>query len=240
MKFPNWLRIVWWALISAATTWFLYRRYPALIAGNATAADIVAFLVWVALLLAPIFQEVSLFGMAFKQQIEAVKERVAEEAAAIRSELHNAIDIRTTVSPSFNFPLSPSESQLPKLEEAAKRAAAEVLRAYGAPHLESRAEPKLDEDLQFLFATRYNLEREVFRISAVRGVSNLGPRVVSVPQILRALTDVDLITPELARSVREVYAVCSEAIHGQQLTAEKIGFVRDVATDLLAALRAIA
>jgi hypothetical protein len=239
MRFPNWIKISWWALVSVATTWFLYRRYPALVGGTGTAADIVAFVVWVALLLAPIFQEVGLFGVVFKQQIEALKEKVAEEAAATRAELHNAIAVHTTVSPQFNFPLPPSDAQLPRLEEVAKRAAAEVLQSHGAPRSAASAEPKLAEELQYLFATRYSLEREVFRIASVRGVSSFGPRVVSITQMLRALVEVGLLSPALAQSVREVYAVCSEAMHGQDNTAEKIPFVPDVAPDLVAALRAI-
>lgn len=63
MKLPNRFRILWWALLLSALSVFLYTRLEQFSKGMANVADIVAFLVWVALWLLPLFEELSFFGM---------------------------------------------------------------------------------------------------------------------------------------------------------------------------------
>lgn len=48
-----------------------------------------------------------------------------------------------------------------------------------------------------------------------------------------------MISPNLAHAVREVYSVCSAAIHGEDVSDNQVQFVRDVAPELLAALEAV-
>jgi hypothetical protein len=45
--------------------------------------------------------------------------------------------------------------------------------------------------------------------------------------------------PRLDHAIREVYAVCSPAIHGEPVTQAQIDFVKDVGPELIAALRSI-
>lgn len=235
MRLPNWSKVVWWGLVTASTTWFLYQRYPDLVAGRASPADVIAFLVWVALVLAPIFDEITLPGLKLKQQIEALRNDITQ----VRSELHSTADARANLSQQINIPLPPSDAQLPNLEKVAKAAAAEALKEYGSRTPPPPRDVDIPQDVQFLFATRYNLEREIYRIAYARGVSPFGPRVMSPMQMIRAIASAELISPQLERSIREVYAVCSAAVHAQDVTPAKIAFVRDVADDLLSALRAI-
>lgn len=235
MRLPNWSKIVWWGLVTSSTTGFLYQRYSDLVAGRAAPADVIVFLVWLALVLAPIFDEITIPGLKFKQQIESLKKEITQ----VRSELHSTADARASLSQQINFPLPPSDAQLPDLERVAKAAAAEALREYGTRVPPPPPDVGIPPDVQFLFATRYNLEREIYRIAYARGVSPFGPRVISPMQMIRAIASAQLISPQLERSIREVYAVCSAAVHAQDVTPAKIAFVRDVADDLLNALRAI-
>ena len=77
MKFPNWFKIVWWTLLLSVLTVFLWSRLPALQIGESVPTDIVIFLVWIGLALAPIFSEVGLFGLRFKQQIDEIRRDIA-------------------------------------------------------------------------------------------------------------------------------------------------------------------
>src|SRR6266446_2760204 len=104
MQLPNWFKVVWWLLLTGLLTAFLYHRYPDLVTGRAAAADIVVFVIWVALLLAPLFNEVSLLGITLKREIEDLKGFVSAQVVDIRSEVRNAVDVRTTFSPQFNIP----------------------------------------------------------------------------------------------------------------------------------------
>jgi hypothetical protein len=86
MKFSDWFKIPWWFLLTASLTWLLYNKYPDLIAGHAAPVDVFFFAVWVALMLVPLFQEVSFLGVRFKQQVEELKSFVATQIGEIRSE----------------------------------------------------------------------------------------------------------------------------------------------------------
>jgi hypothetical protein len=101
VKLPNWFKIAWWLLLTALITAFLWQRYPSLVAGQAAPADIVVLVVWIALLLAPLFSEISLLGITLKQQIDELKGFVSSQVSEVKSEVRNAVDVRTTFSLSF-------------------------------------------------------------------------------------------------------------------------------------------
>ena len=72
MRLPNWFKILWWIMLTGGVGWVLYQRYPDLVAGHAVPVDIFLFAVWVALMLIPLFQEVSFWGVKFKQEVDAL------------------------------------------------------------------------------------------------------------------------------------------------------------------------
>jgi hypothetical protein len=239
MKLPNWFKIAWWAILTLIVTVFLYRRYPELIAGRAAAADVVVFLIWLALLLVPIFQEVTLLGITLKQDIEDLKRNVTNQITSLRAELSNAVDVRTNFSPQINFPAPPPDSQLPALEERVKAAVSEAVQGLNRKQLSLPSEEMpVHSDVQFLFATRLHIEKELRRIARERDLHDVARRG-STMQLTRALVTAQVIEPSLEKAIREVYAVCSPAVHGEDVTAAQVRFVRDVAPSLLAALKAI-
>jgi ABC-type transport system involved in multi-copper enzyme maturation permease subunit len=107
MQLPSWLRILWWLSLSLLLSAFLYSRHAALFAGTASLLDLVAFIVWIALLLAPLFSEVSFLGLTIKQQLNDLKQHVASEVASIKTTL----DVKNTLNQQITIPrLSPIPS----------------------------------------------------------------------------------------------------------------------------------
>ena len=49
-----------------------------------------------------------------------------------------------------------------------------------------------------------------------------------------------LIAADVGRALREIYAVCSNAIHGNAPNDQQLAFVRDVAPGVLSVLKTIA
>ncbi|WP_206957493.1 hypothetical protein [Trinickia acidisoli] len=247
MKLPNWVRTGWWVILIVVLTVFLYGRYPDLKAGRAAAADVVVFVIWIALLLAPLFGEVSLLGIKLKQQFDELENMMTTQITDIRNDLRNTIDVRTTISPSFNIPAAPSDAQLPAIERRINEIISERLSALGVHVSPSILPINVDNDVSFLFAARYNLEKELRRImeSSPTAVSNADTtetvrrRAVPLPVHLRSLVDLGLIDRQLAGAIREVYSVCSPAIHGESVSKAQVAFVKDVAPRLIATLAAI-
>lgn len=239
MKFPNWFRAIWWLLLVSILSFFLWRRYPELVAGHASHADIVVFVIWLALLLAPLFSEISMFGVTLKQQIEELKGYVSSQIMDVKSEIKSAVDIRATISPHFNIPMPAADAQLPEIERSIKVAVADALAEHGVQQPPPPANVYVPQDVTFLFSVRHNLEKELRRIGTVRQLTEESRRPMSILYLTRALIAAELLEPRLAAAIREVYSVCSPAIHGEPVTEAQMSFVKDVGPDLIAALRAI-
>lgn len=236
MQLPNWFKIAWWATLTALLSYFLFLRYPDLVAGQAAPADIAVFVIWVGLLLAPLFSEVSLLGFTLKQQMDELKGFISTQV----TDLRNAVDVRTSITQQFTLPAN--DAKLPDIEAMVKTALAAQMSAQGKTAIQP-ANLAAPADVSLLFTARYNIERELRRIAegrqVVSGIASLVQRPPTISQLTRFLTQAELIEPSLANAIREVYSVCSPAIHGEQVTEAQVSFVRDVAPDLVATLRAV-
>lgn len=239
MQLPNWLKVLWWLTITAALTYFLHARLPDLLSGNAAASDIAVFGVWMALLLAPLFSEVSLLGVTLKNEIEELKGAIATQLTEIRTEVRNAVDVRATISPQFHMPAPVTDAQLPKLEERVKSAVESALASQGIRATPAEQPLAVESDVSFLFATRYNIEKELRRLASGRLLVGDSRRVISTFKLVEMLINSELVELNLGNAIREVYAVCSPAIHGEEVTPAQINFVRDVGPQLVATLKAI-
>jgi hypothetical protein len=235
MKLPNWFKVVWWVLLVALLTFFLLQRYPDLVEGRATPSDVFAFSVWAALVLVPLFQELSLFGSEVKQEIRELRSELKSELVNLRSQMLSRAEAQARVN---LVPLP--DAELPALEKRAQVAVKKTIQQHGSPHepsLTSRI--SVDDYTQALFEARYSIERDLRRIAAARldisGKGNPGPIV----EIIGALVESQLLDLGLAGAIREVDAICSFAVHGQTPSDAQVRFVENVLPGLLKALHAI-
>lgn len=240
MKLPNWFKIVWWLVLIALLTALLAVRHEAILAGRVSVLDAATFAIWIALLLAPLFSEMSFLGIKLKREMEQLKGELTAQIGDMRNELKAAIDVRTTVSPQFNFPVPPNDAQLPQIERTIRDAISDAMQTAGKSAPPHPKEVQVSEDVAFLFSIRYGLERELRRIATDRQLLPDTRRAVAGMQLLRAVQGAELIEPQLSHAIREVYAVCSPAVHGEEVTRAQVSFVRDVGPELIATLQAIA
>jgi hypothetical protein len=238
MTLPNRFKIIWWLLLLVGAGALLRERLSAIANGMATPPDMVVLLLFVALALAPIFKEIDLFGLKLKQNIRELKEEVAN----LRFDVRNSVDVRTQISPIFHASAAapPPDSQLPALETRLRSVMMEVLREHGIDPPKFAAEiPSVTDDVNFLFRARYHIEKELRRILTSRTQADASRRPLPVFQIVRLLADEGLLDHRLAHVVREVFAVASPAVHGELVSDAKVAFVRDVAPELISALREV-
>ena len=239
MKLPTWFKIIWWLLITFLTGWLFYSRLPAISKGESAPVDIFVFLILVALLLAPIFQEVSFFGLKFKQAMDDLQKNILTQLSVFKA------DIQTTISSTSNvnvsFPQSAhSDDQLPDLEQRIRTAISEALQEEGMSTIQHSppAAFQVDEDTVFLFKTRHNIEKKIRRISAYY-TDVQDKRTVPISHLSNKLVRQELLNPKMAHAIREIYAVCSPAIHGEPVTEAQVSFVREVSPQVLDALNEI-
>jgi hypothetical protein len=249
MKLPTWLKIGWWFLLVGFFSHLLYQRYDSIMTGAATATDIVIFLILIALITIPLFHEVSLFGVGFRKEIDNLRTDVREQIINLRSEIQNTINMRAEISPQI-YLAPPTDSELPSIEERIRPILEQVLKEQGIERPVLPPEDRIVPDnTQYLFSVRYALEKELRRIwqdSKTEIILWKGQRASDVEwrprpfvQILQFLSDSGILVPEVHNGIREVYAICSSAIHGGDISEAKINFVRDVALGLIESLKAV-
>lgn len=76
MKLPNWFKILWWIALIGLTGIILFNRFDDIISGQSVPFDIFIFLIFVALMLVPIFSEIDFFGIKLKKEIEDLKQDI--------------------------------------------------------------------------------------------------------------------------------------------------------------------
>ena len=236
MKLPNWAKISWWIILLAVVTFFIIKRFDSIINGSASPADIFIFLIWVSLLLVPLFQEISFFGVKLKKEMDGLKSYVREQMINIRSEIQNSVDVRTQISPRIYFNQPISDSRLPRLKKRFK----EILNAQKTPSpVKTFKRAKIEEDTQFLFSVRHEIEKELRRIWKEFYPVEEGKPTKSFFQMVHSLSEIGIIKPEHTLVIRDVYNVCSPAIHGVQVSKSQVKFVRDIEPELMKSLKAI-
>lgn len=222
---------------------FLWRRLPDLIGGKAMAFDALAFVILVCLALSPIFSEMTLLGFSVKQQIESVKAHLDKQLQTLRAEFQNSVDVRSQFNPNITFSAPPPDTRLPEIEVSVQRAVENAMRTFGVRGADARVAPTENvppENVE-LFTVRYTIERELQRIWGERfGLADDNPaRPVPMQMVVQLLVKAGLISPELGHAIREVYSVCSAAIHGVVVSQAKVSFVREVSAGLITTLRAV-
>jgi len=238
--FSDWPRRIWWFLITLLLSVFLLVRYPDLIDGLATPADIIIFMVWLVLLMTPLFREINILGFGVKKEIDKLRQDVNSDIASLKMEVRNALDVRNTFNPQIYLPGPAPDSQLADVERCIVSAVEKTLRATGAPGSGNHSGTARCEPRQHLPVRNTFQHRE--RASTDSPWTRVDRSRRSTPcchTVVKALSDAGLIEPELARGIREVYFICSRAIHAEPVSEGQVALVRDVGPRLIAALRAI-
>lgn len=239
MRLPNWFRIAWWALLIFSLLFLLHSRLTAITSGLANGIDAFFFLILIILLLLPLFQEFDFFGIKLKSKIEELKSDVKEQITNLRSDMQT-IGINTQVSPQIYLTPPPSDNQLPQIEERFRKILKETLFTFDIKSsVDIQNELLIPNDVNYLFVVRYTIEKELKRIWQERFQKEGGLRFTPINKITQALYESKLLDKNLSNVIRDIYAICSPAIHGDDVSKNQIKFVEDIAPDLITALMAI-
>jgi hypothetical protein len=243
MDFSRTFKAIWWAILILGIGYYMSGRLEQLQAGNPTWFDALAFIAWLALSLGPFFKEMEFLGFKLKQEVRELKQHVSSEVAALRDIVQNNEQRQSLSSTHYIGYPPPTDAQLPNIQEQVRAAVREAVGEL-APLQPSPAQPGggLPPDVVLLASSRIALERvlrDLYRSFASTTISNL-VRHEPVTRIVNALIRTEVITPELGHAIREVYSVCSLAMHGEDVSSAKVEFVRNTAPELLNALEALA
>jgi len=241
MKLPNWFKIIWWLILLGLTGTILFKRYNAIVNGQSVVADVFIFLLFIALMLVPIFSEIEFFGIKLKKEMEELKSEIKIKLGDIKNEIRNS-QMQTFNATIQGFGPPPPDNKLPELETEIDRIVSDKLKQHGV---------KVDTDLHELinvpdnnlqlFKVRYSIETEVRRIWEQRFFNEKDNyrRHLTISKIIDDLTKYDLLDKNFYGILREILSICNYAIHGEKVTHKQVSFVTNNANQILEYLKEI-
>ncbi|WP_028532662.1 hypothetical protein [Paenibacillus sp. UNC217MF] len=248
MHFNKYFKYVWWVIIIASGVYLFYLRYDQLKTGSVGSFDTVLIAILAALMLIPFFSEVDILGIKLKQEFTTLKSEVKGDMKEIKEVVRNVVDInnQNKFSPSifFSNPSAPPDNQLDRIEEFIKSTMNQFIEQNAPVATEVKSITKLDvpDDNILLFSVRYNIEKEIRRIWMNNfGEFNSEGKIGYMPihRMVGDLVKYDIIPPSFSGAIKETYAVCSSAIHGEKPTEKQVIFIKDIASEVISTLKVI-
>lgn len=231
MKLPNWFKITWWIILLLLTGIILFKRYKAITTGQSVPADVFVFLIFVALMLVPIFSEIEFFGLKLRREIEELKEDIRIKFGDIKNEIRNnqTQTLNQTIQAYGQYGPPPPDSKLPELEEEIDKIVKAKLQEHGVI-LDQTLANRIDvpEDNLIMFKVRYNIENQLKRIWENRFDEKAFDqkfRHQPIMRIIHDLTKYEIIENNFYGILREILSICNYAIHGEEVTDNQINFV---------------
>ena len=188
-----------------------------------TAAHIIRVL-WLIVLLVPIFSEMELFGFKFKKEIKKIDEQVKEIKTSILT-----MQMQSTTNLYNYYP-----GQLPSNEK--RKLQTEVTTNYPRNYPEDYF--RTDDNTLYLFSVRRKFE-EILNSIAFKSeldFRNSEGMYVNTPTLLRRLYQKELIDAPIYNALREIFAICNRAVHGNDVIQNDVDFVKNTAPNCLSIL----
>ncbi len=239
MKINNTFKIIWWILLLLITSGFLLFRLNDIVNGKSVPFDIFLFIIFVALMLAPIFSEVEIFGIKLKQEIQDLKHEINLKFGDIKNEIRNSQN--QTLNATFHgFGPPPPDNKIPELEQKIDQ----ILKAQSKSNIHhedivNRIE--IPQDSIEMFKVRFSIEKEIRRIWEQRfsQESNFKNRHLTIMKIIQDLSEYEIISHNFNGVLREILSICNYAIHGEKLSANQVRFVSNNAAEVIEILKQI-
>ena len=209
-----------------------------MISGKPSYFDLVVFVVWVGICLAPIFQEMSFLGFKFKQQIEELKKDINHQLSIMKTEIRSSIEVSNANQNHISVNASPEparDSEIPQLEEAINK----ILKSKGIDQADYQL-PEASPIVIEMFKVRLSFEHLVNRYTSentpVIATDISRRRGYSLGRTLSELRKSSYLSQDVLAGVSEIISICNYAIHNEKVSDKQVEFVRKSASNLYRAL----
>jgi hypothetical protein len=215
----------------------VYLRRSSIFSNNPTNIDVLLLSLACVLIIVPLVKEISLGGITLKAELENTKKELTEKLSQFRNEIVSSI----AISPTFNVGSLPLQDKaITNLTSTFEKTVNDAFQKYSekkqAKHIDLK---EIDSSTQFLFATRYNIEKELRRIWSNRESEKESKWPVTVQYITERLSRSGVIPENFHGAVREVYNICSPAIHGEAVSSAQVKFVKMLSSKIISTLKNI-
>lgn len=185
-----------------------------------TTMDKVVLILFAIFTLSPIFSEVDFMGIKIKREVEKNKIETEKELLEMKKVINNNLLHNSNIINNFvNAP-----------DNALKNMAKDY------ENIKEEKEIEIDNDTMLCFKVRQRIEMLLKQIAAKYEIieKNYGAM-----NILRTLTNKEIITNKLYNILLEIIIICNRAIHGEEISQNHNNFIRSTYKQVLTELERV-
>ena len=221
----NFIKIKCWYIIllgsSSAYVW--YYRFDIYQLEKLNAQNLI-FLLWIMLLLLPLFSEMEFLGVKVKKEVEKATEEIKDSLQSIQNQLQITNSVANNIN--FNNSTLPSEQKLEELLQRVEKLQSTYTSTDTKWHDSIVRE---DDKNVYLFKVRLSIETSLREICEKIGyVDRI--TISRMTQILNRKEVIDGMTCDL---IYQVNKIANRGVHGEIVSEEYMGFVRKTYPEIM-------
>ena len=202
---------IWYILLLILSTVYVFVNRQEIYSFKELNSINLVFILWLLLLMLPLFSEMEFFGIKLKKEVEKVKGEFGNDINKLKEQI---IEIKNTNIVSSSNIYSINNVQLPTEKEVHKTLE-ELKSVYkGTVDLD---EMVTDESI-FLFKIRYSLEKFLTNFASRIGYEGNNDLFRTLDYILKH----NIISYDSYDQIRKILAICNRGIHGEIVSNEYI------------------
>lgn len=189
------------------------------------------------LLILPLISEITIGNVSIKKELDDTKKEINSRIDQLKLDLVNSIAVSPTIQVGNIQPLS--DEAIQRISDKFENTVDSYLQKYSNDKkYVNQNILEIDDRTMLLFNIRLNIEKELRRIWGNRNpLDSKWPTTVHYMSTKLAMQDI--IPLNLMDIIKEVYNICSPAIHGETVTDQQINFVKDIGPKIIATLKEI-
>ena len=236
-KSPN-FKTAWWIILLALSSAHLLLRYNIIISGQNNLFDIIVLIIWFSLMLRPLYNELDIMGLKFKEgikeDIRELKIDIKEDFIELKTEISNSIDFKPQLTYNVN---PPSDAKIRQIDREYPNILSNISSYYNltTPQVQTITFTSSENEI-FLFKVRFELEKEIRRLQQIVFDKS---RPLPMPRIVEKLEELSILDEDLARLILDIWRICTAGVHGGEVSETQIQFVRKSINDVLQILKAL-
>lgn len=190
------------------------------------------FIVWIILLIFPLFSEIEFMGVKVKKEVEKAKEEVKSSLQSIQSQIVQ-LQLNNSIATNINlgYGTLPSEQKLEELLQIVRNM--QNLQP-NIDSTKSASQIQEDDKTVFLFKSRLGIETALRELCEKLGYEEKIPIMRMAQMLLKA----ELINGMTCDLISQVCKIANRGVHGEIVSNEYIRFVKETYPEIQRQLKA--
>ncbi len=233
----QWKKQIWWVFLLFLFSMYLFLNQHRILSEIPTSLDFVIVILWLILLLYPLFSEIDIAGFKLKKEIEILRTDLKDQILTLRSEIQNTANFQNINL--VGYPLPAPDPKLKQLQTEFLRYLESSKKGSDDTHGDLETLIEIPERNVVLFKIRGTIESELLRILKERVDGDWNKKPLGIGQMIRILENNELIDFNFYRLILEVSSVCNQAVHNRPISNEQYDFVTRLSPDIIQRLKDI-